>query len=65
MNNELDNIKKILEEVLSKKYPTFPKEVVFTVLQLQKDYGSNQVEAQKKISAFLNSYFKENPDVTI
>lgn len=65
MNNELDNIKKILEKVLSKKYPTFPKEVVFTVLQLQKDYGSNQVEAQKKISAFLNSYFKENPDVTI
>lgn len=65
MNNELDNIKRILDKVLSEKYSTFPKEVVFAVLQIQQDCGSDQVEAQKKISAYLTSYFKENPDVTI
>lgn len=65
MNNELDNIKRILEKILSEKYSSFPKEIVFTVLQIQKECGGNQVEAQKKISAYLSAYFKENPDVTI
>lgn len=65
MNNELDNIKEILDKVLEEKYPAFPKDVVFTILQIQKENSNNQVEAQKKISAFLTKYFKENPDVTL
>ena len=51
MNNELDNIKDILDKVLEEKYPTFPKDVVFAILQIQKENSNNQVEAQKKISA--------------
>lgn len=65
MNNELDNIKEILDKVLEEKYPTFPKDVVFTILRLQKENTNNHVDAQKKISAYLTKYFKENPDVTL
>lgn len=65
MNDELDNIKEILDKVLKEKYPTFPKDVVFTILRLQKENRNNQVEAQKKISAYLTKYFKDNPDVTL
>lgn len=63
MNNELDNIKAIIEKVLSEKYPTFPKQVVFDVLEIQKNNSNNQVEAQKKINTYLTKYFKENTDV--
>jgi len=63
MNNELDKIKDILERVLEEKYPSFPKDVVFSILQIQKENSNNQVEAQKKISAYLTKYFKENPNV--
>lgn len=63
MNNELDNIKAIIEKVLSEKYPTFPKQIVFDILEIQKNNSNNQVEAQKKINAYLTKYFKENPDV--
>ena len=63
MNNELDNIKAIIEKVLSEKYPTFPKKVVFDILEIQKNNRNSQVEAQKNINAYLTKYFKENPDV--
>lgn len=63
MNNELDNIKAIIEKVLSEKYPTFPKQVVFDILEIQKNNSNNQVEAQKKINTYLTKYFKENTDV--
>ena len=65
MNNELDNIKTILEKVLSEKYHTFPKEVVFDILEIQKKNSNNQVEAQKKINTYLTKYFKEHPDVAL
>lgn len=63
MNNELDNIKAIIEKVLSEKYPTLPKQVVFDILEIQKNNSNNQVEAQKKINTYLTKYFKENTDV--
>ncbi len=63
MNNELDNIKAIIEKVLSEKYPTFPRQIVFDILEIQKRNSNNPVETQKKINAYLIKYFKENPDV--
>lgn len=63
MSDELNNIKTILEKVLDKKYPNFPKAVVIRILEIQRDNSNNPVDAQKKISAYLSTYFKENPDV--
>ena len=64
MNDELDNIKNIIEKVLAEKYPNFPKQVVYKILEIQKENSVNPVDAQKKVSAFLSSYLKDNPDVT-
>ena len=63
MNNELDNIQAIIEKVLSEKYPTFPKQIVFDILEIQKRNNNNPVEAQKEINAYRTNYFKKNTDV--
>ena len=65
MNEELNNIRKVLEKVLAEKYPNFPKEVIFKILEIQIAHSNSFGEAQKRVNAYLTEYFNEHPDVKI
>ena len=63
MNEEIEQIKKILYRIREEKYPNIPQEVLDKIIDIQINNPDSPVNSQKDVSTYLLEYFKTHTDV--
>lgn len=60
-NNKIDEIKKVLEEIRTKKYPNIPSEVVSEIMDVQVNHNedSEHIEAYNETKSIVNNFLNK------
>lgn len=53
-----EELKSVIEELIQSKYPQVPKDLIFNLLQIEKDYFDNPKEAEVLVKRAINTYLE-------
>lgn len=56
--NNLDELKRTLEEIRSEKYNYIPKELIEGIIDIEQKYAEDSVRAAKEVQNLIDSYLK-------